>query len=123
MVAVLPDDARQALALPRRLVAGAADGEVGVAAAALAAVRSEVPEAGHAAVALLPDHARFAAALPSLEVALRKIVRLLGSTIEVYLANKIVHIRLCEDTGCPGTWVVCEASLQSHAVQPGGPES
>ncbi len=87
MVAVLPDDARQALALPRRLVAGAADGEVGVAAAALAAVRSEVPEAGHAAVALLPDHARFAAALPSLEVALRKRVRLLGSTIEVYLAN------------------------------------
>ena len=70
MVAVLPDDARQALALARRLVAGAADGEVGVAAAALAAVRAEVPEAGHAPVALLPDHAGLASALSSLEVTL-----------------------------------------------------
>ena len=52
------------------LVAGAADGEVGVAAAALAAVRAQVPEAGHAAVALLPDHARLAPALTGLQVAL-----------------------------------------------------
>ena len=70
VVAVLSDDARQALALPRLLVARAADGEVGVAAAALAAVRAQVPEAGHAAVALLPYHARLAAALTCLEVAL-----------------------------------------------------
>ena len=52
------------------LVAGSADGEVGVAAAALAAVRAQVPEAGHATVALLPDHARLAAALTGLQVAL-----------------------------------------------------
>ena len=72
VVAVLSDDARQALALPRLLVARAADGEVGVAAAPLAAVRAEVPEAGHATVALLPDHARLAPALARLEVALRR---------------------------------------------------
>ena len=76
MVAVLSDDAREALALPRLLVARAADGEVGVAAAPLAAVGAEVPEAGHAPVALLPDHAGLAPALARLEVALEsKIVR------------------------------------------------
>ena len=72
VVAVLSDDARQALALPRLLVARAADGKVGVAAAPLAAVGAEVPEAGHAPVALLPDHAGLAPALARLEVALRR---------------------------------------------------
>ena len=72
VVAVLSDDARQALALPRLLVARAADGEVGVAAAPLAAVGAEVPEAGHAPVALLPDHAGLAPALARLEVALHR---------------------------------------------------
>ena len=71
MVAVLADDARQALALPRLLVARPADGKVRVAAAPLAAVRTKVPETGHAPVALLPDHARLAATLPGLQVALR----------------------------------------------------
>ena len=70
VVAVLADDSFQALALSRLLVAGAADGKVGVAAAPLAAVGAEVPEAGHAPVALLPDHAGLASALPRLEVTL-----------------------------------------------------
>ena len=70
MVTVLSYDARQTLALARLLVARPADGEVGVAAAPLAAVGAQVPESGHAAVALLPDHARLASALSSLEVTL-----------------------------------------------------
>ena len=70
VVAILADDSRQAFALSRLLVARAADGEVRVAAAPLAAVVAEVPESGHAPFALLPDHAGLASALSRLEVTL-----------------------------------------------------
>ena len=70
MVAVLADDSRQTFALSGLLVARAADCKVRVAAAPLAAVGAEVPEPGHAPVALLSDDAGFASALSGLEVTL-----------------------------------------------------
>ena len=63
MIAILPDDPFQTLTLAGFLVARAADGEFGVAAATLASVRAQIPEAGHAPVAFLPGYARFAATL------------------------------------------------------------